>query len=432
MALSLPLPPALRHRRYRLLWFGLLVSMTGSGMQTAAVLWHVNKLTGLPIALGGVGLVRILPVLAFSLVAGAAADAFNRRRLLFLTQGALAVLAACLGWLTLQGRDSLWLIYGIVAASGAIVAFDLPARQALVPNLLPRQILANAFSLNSIAFQVGSIGGPAFAGLVLSRLGIGYAYLVNAASFLAVIAALVLMGPVTQERQNAGGTQEGRLVLAGFVADVREGLRFVARQPIILSSMILDFFATFFSSATTLLPIFAEKILFVDAIGYGWLVAAPAIGSGAVALFLAFRKNIHRQGTTLLTSVLGFGLATIVFGVSRDFWLTFAALVATGATDGVSMIIRNTIRQLQTPDHLRGRMTSINQIFFMGGPQLGELEAGLVAQWLGAPFAVVSGGFGCLLAVLWVAARYSPLRRYDGSEPSPATPLPAAATAGDP
>jgi MFS family permease len=200
-------------------------------------------------------------------------------------------------------------------------------------------------------------------------------------------------------------------------------MRFVGHQPIILSSMLLDFFATFFSSASFLLPIFAKQILGVGAIGYGWLVAAPAIGAGSVATVIALHaRPIRRQGGVLLTAVVGFGLATVVFGLSRQFWLTLAALVLTGATDAVSTIIRNTVRQLQTPDRLRGRMTSVNQLFFMGGPQLGELEAGLVAQWLGPVFSVVSGGIGCLLAAALIAARFPQLGRYDGAEVGAAGP----------
>ena len=408
-------PPALRHRRFRLLWFGLLISVAGTQMQSAAILWHVNQLNPQPIALGAVGLARVLPVIIFSLMAGVAADTFNRRRLLFVTQALLAFLSAALGFLTWLGLYSLAMVYLIVALLGGIATFDLPARQSLVPNLVGRDDLTNAFSLTSIAFQVGSIAGPAIGGIVLAHLGIAYAYWFNAVSYLAVIVALVRMGDVPQERQASDELRAGGPAM--LMRHVLEGLRFVRSQPLILSTMLLDFFATFFSSATALLPIFAREILGVGAIGYGWLVAAPAIGAGSAALVVATRRQIPSQGRTLLVAVTGFGLATIVFGLSRSFWLTFAALALTGVTDGISMIIRNTIRQLRTPDHLRGRMTSVNQIFFMGGPQLGELEAGLVAQLWGVPLSVVTGGIGCLLAVIWVRLRYPQLIHYRGTEP---------------
>src|SRR3990172_9472459 len=197
------LPPALQNRRYRLLWLGLLVSIAGTQMQLAAILWHISEISDQPIALGAVGLVTILPVLLFSLLAGVFADSVNRRRLMFLTQTAMAVLAALLGWATLRHLDSLWLIYIVTAASASVSTFDLPARQSLIPNLVPDSMLTNAFTMNSIAFQLGSIAGPALAGLVLAQLGIGYAYLINAISYLAVIVALVLMGPVDQNLADA-------------------------------------------------------------------------------------------------------------------------------------------------------------------------------------------------------------------------------------
>jgi MFS family permease len=190
-------------------------------------------------------------------------------------------------------------------------------------------------------------------------------------------------------------------------------LRFVFRAPLIRSTMLLDFFATFFSSATALLPIFAQDILQVGAKGYGWLYAAPAVGAVATsAAMVPLTDRIERRGPTLLWAVAGYGLATIIFGISRSFWLTFFCLALTGATDTVSMVIRNIVRQLETPDRLRGRMTGVNMVFFMGGPQLGELEAGAVANWLGASVSVISGGIGCLIATGWVAASTPALRRY--------------------
>ena len=408
-------PPALRHRRFRLLWSGLLISVAGTQMQNAAILWHVNQLSPQPIALGAVGLARVFPVLIFSLVAGVAADTYNRRRLMFVTQAGLALLSALLAVLTWMRLDSLGVVYVIVALLAATATFDLPARQSLVPNLVGREDLTNAFSLTSIAFQVGSIAGPALGGIVLARLGIAFAYAINALTYLAVIVALIRMGDIPQQPMRAEKRETGP---GAFLRNVVEGLRYVRAEPLILSTMLLDFFATFFSSATALLPIFARQILGVDAIGYGWLVAAPAVGAAAAALVVALGRQIPSQGRVLLVSVTGFGVATVIFGLSRAFWLTFAALALTGVTDGISMIIRNTIRQLRTPDELRGRMTSVNQIFFMGGPQLGELEAGVVAQLWGAPLSVVSGGIGCLIAVLWVRLRFPQLLDYHGAEPA--------------
>jgi MFS family permease len=193
----------------------------------------------------------------------------------------------------------------------------------------------------------------------------------------------------------------------------REGLRFVFAQPIVRSTMLLDFAATFFASATALLPIFAQDILHVGAHGYGWLYAAPSVGAALAGLVMAYAiERIERRGAVLLWAVAAYGAATVVFGISQSFWLTLVCLAAVGGADTVSTVIRNIIRQLETPDELRGRMTGVNMIFFMGGPQLGELEAGVVAQLFGAVASVVSGGLGCLLATALVARREPRLRHY--------------------
>ena len=403
---------ALKHRNFRLLWSSQFVSFSGSMMQTAAILWHVSLLVPPEkkgIALGTVGLVRVLPIIAFSLIGGVVADAHDRRRLMLVTQSAMALAAAVLAAITFSGQASVWLIYLFAAIGSAAGSFDSPARQSLVPNLVPREHLPNALSLNAIMFQVAAVLGPSLAGIVIATLGIGWVYALNAISFLAVIAALLRMRDVPVR---AAG-ERGELSLAA----AREGLRFVFAAPLIRSTMLLDFFATFFASPTALLPIFAQDILHVGPQGYGWLYAAPSIGAVATgAIMVRLVDRIDRRGPVLLWSVVGFGLATIAFGLSRSFLLTFFCLALTGATDTVSMVLRNIIRQLATPDRLRGRMTSVNMIFFMGGPQLGELEAGLVAQGFGAPFSVVSGGIGCLIATGWIAWKTPAIRDYQREE----------------
>ena len=379
-------------------------------MQLWALLWHVRLITDQPIALGGIGLARILPVIVFSLVGGAVADSADRRKILFVTQSVMVLEALVLAWLTFTGQITLWQIYLLTAIQATALAFDLPARQALVPNLVPAEDLPNAFSMQSIAFQVGSIVGPALSGLVIAYWGQYYAYLLNGITYLAVIGALLLIGPIPQQTRGSGRIHVN-------LDDIKEGVRFILGQPVILSSMILDFFATFFSSANTLMPIFARDILHVGAVEYGWLSAAQSIGAMMAAAIISQLREIRQQGRTLLLSVVAFGLATIAFGLARSFVGAMIALAFIGASDSVSAIIRNTIRQLQTPDYLRGRMTSINQIFFLGGPQLGEVEAGLVAQLFGAPAAVITGGIGCLLAVGWIARRWPQLTDYNGDEP---------------
>ncbi len=383
-------------------------------MQTWALFWHIRDLTDQPIALGMVGLARILPVIVFSLVAGALADTVNRRKLMFATQTAQALVAILLGALTLRGSITLGMIYLLTAIQAVAVTFDLPTRQALVPNLVPAKDLPNAFSLTSIAQQIGSIAGPALSGLVIASLGQSAVYLINAITFLAVLAALILMGPVAQ--QAPAGTKPA-LNLKG----IREGIQFIVNQPIILSTMVIDFFATFFSSANTLMPIFARDVLGVGVIQYGWLSAAQSIGAVSAALVISQIPIIRRQGPLFLLSVAAFGLSTILFGFSSGFLMAMIALILMGASDSVSTIIRNTIRQLQTPDYIRGRMTSINQIFFMGGPQLGEVEAGVVAQLFSTPAAIITGGIGCLVALAWIVRRWPQLRTFNGDEASPST-----------
>jgi MFS family permease len=406
---------ALQHRNYRLIWIGLLVSMTGSTMQNAALLWHVSLLVPPErkgIALGIVGLVKVVPIIVFSMVSGVVADAWNRRRLMLFTQTGSAIVAMALAWLAVGGVSTVWPVYALAALSAAVATFDLPARQALVPTLVPREHLPNAISLNTIMFQTASVAGPSLGGLLIALGGVAAAYVVNALSFSFVIVALLMMRNVPARQLSEEGSHDD---VSWHAA--REGLRFVFGQPLIRSTMLLDFVATFFSSATALLPIFAQDILKVGAKGYGWLYAAPAIGAVATsAVMIPLTPRIKHRGPVLLWAVAVFGLATVLFGLSRWFWLTFICLAFTGAGDTVSMIIRNIVRQLETPDRLRGRMTGVNMIFFIGGPQLGEFEAGAVANWLGATVSVVSGGLGCLIATGWLAAVTPTLRHYRAEE----------------
>ena len=329
---------------------------------------------------------------------------------MIVTQSMMAALALVLAALTFHGLSAVWPIYVLAACSSAAGAFDLPARQSLVPNLVPPEHLPNAITLNTIMVQVASVAGPALGGMVIATAGVGWVYAINAATFLVVIAALLMMRmPAPDAKPGDGAGVRGNFTIDAAL----EGLRFVFRAPLIRSTMLLDFFATFFSSATALLPIFAQDILHVGARGYGWLYAAPAVGAVvASALMVRGVDLIERRGHVLLASVMVYGAATTAFGLSRMFWLTFACLAATGAADTVSMVFRNLIRQLETPDRLRGRMVGVNMVFFMGGPQLGELEAGLAANAFGPTFAVVTGGIGCVLATAWVAARTPALRAY--------------------
>jgi MFS family permease len=398
---------ALRHRDFRLLWIGQLVSVTGTQMQLVAINWHVYLLTKSPLALGGVGLVRILPIIFCSLVGGVVADAVNRKRLMLATQGSMLACATALAIMTATGLNSIWPIYALTAIASAALAFDNPARQAMLPTLVPAEDFPNAVSLGIVVFNSAMIVGPALAGVLLSIRGPALIYGINAASFIAVIVALLLM------------RADGKPRLVGQIPQIslkalREGLSFVWRTPIIVQTMTLDFIATFFASATALLPIFAAEILNVGARGLGLLAAAPGTGSIVTGLLMARLGVNRKQGKIVIGSVAVYGTATVAFGLSRWFWLSLVMLGLTGAADTVSTVLRQTIRQLVTPDHLRGRMTSVNMIFFMGGPQLGEMEAGAIATLIGATLSVVTGGVGCLLAVASAAWWGRSLWKYEG------------------
>jgi MFS family permease len=406
---------ALTHRNFRLIWLGLLASTTGSMMQNAGLLWHVSLLVTperKALALGMVGLVRVVPIVVFSMLSGVVADAWNRRTLMLLTQTSAALVSLALAALSFRGVTLVWPIYVLAALGAAVGTFDLPARQALVPTLVPRADLPNAISLNAIMFQAASVAGPSIGGIVIAAAGVGWVYVVNALSFGCVILALLLMRGVSGRPERVADAPADEVSLRAAM----EGLKFVFRSPLIRSTMLLDFFATFFSSATALLPIFAQDILGVGATGYGWLYAAPALGAVVMsAIMIPLTSRIVRRGPVLLWAVGGYGAATAMFGVSRWFWLTFSCLAVTGAMDTISMIIRNIVRQLETPDRLRGRMIGVNMVFFQGGPQLGELEAGAVANWLGPVVSVVTGGLGCLIATAWVAMVTPALRHYRSS-----------------
>jgi MFS family permease len=404
------IPPALKSRPFLMYWIGHLISFIGTQMQLWALYWHLRMLTDQPMFISLIGLVRFLPVILLALLAGVVADRFDRRKTTIATQLAQGFAALILGFSTLYGKTSLWMLFGIVGIQSVAVTFDVPARQALIPSLVLKEDLASAYSLTSIGSKVGGILGPTIAGLVIAYLGIHWAYWLNAISYLAVILALIAMGNVQHIAKKKPEEMQG------VVLNMRAGIEFIKNSPIILSVMTIDFFGTFFSSAKTLLPFVATDILHVGPIQYGWLSASQSIGTVMTGIYLSQKRNLRRQGLLISVSIIAFGLATILFGFSTSFWLTMLALMLIGIFDGLSSIIRNTMRQILTPDAMRGRMMSISQIFFKGGPQLGEVESGLVAQILGVPFAIISGGVGCVLASLIVVKKNPKLWKFDEAE----------------
>ena len=376
-------------------------------MQFVAINWHIYLLTKSAFALGLVGLFRGVPIIVCSLAGGVVADAFDRKRTMVVTQTVMLLTAALLTAQTLAGLKNVWPIYLLSALSAAAQAFDTPARQALMPTLVPEEDFPNAVSLGIIVFNIAIILGPAIAGFILAETGPAIIYGFNALSFLAVIGAVIAM-----RTSGKPDLQRGRREALSFGA-LKEGLRFVWQTPIIVQTMTLDFAATFFASATLLLPIFAQERLHVGARGYGFLAAAPAIGSVLTALVMARVGSFRKQGRLVVASVAVFGVATAGFGVSTVYWLSLLMLAITGAADTVSTVLRQTIRQLVTPNQLRGRMTSVNMMFFMGGPQLGELEAGSLAALIGAPLSVVVGGLGSLICAAIAAVKSKSLMEFE-------------------
>jgi MFS family permease len=411
---------SLKYRDFRSLWVAQLISLTGSQMQAAAIDWHVYLLTRSPLALGMVGLSRVIPIVTFSLPGGVVADRYDRKRVMLATQLTMTAVAATLGLLTLTGHETLLSLYLLTAMTSAAGSFDNPARQALVPRLVPREVLPGALAMNLTMFHVGMIMGPALAGVLIAAAGEGtrglaWIYLSNAASFLVVVGTLLAMR-ASGKVESTGAKPESP------VESLRQGLQFVFTTPVMVWTMALDFVATFFSGANSLLPIFADQVLKVGAFGFGWLRAAPALGALVGSIYTSIKPIPARQGRVLLSAVAAYGLATVVFGLSRSYVLTLFALAATGLADLVSTVVRQIVRQTITPDAMRGRMTSVNMIFFMGGPQLGELEAGLVASLfasaaIGASVSVVSGGLATMLAVALVAWRGKIVRDYGADSP---------------
>jgi len=395
---------ALRSRDFRLLLAGQLVSLTGTQMQQVAVVWQLYLLTGSPLALGMLGLFRVAPIALFALGGGVLADAFDRRKLMLLTQSALALVSATLAVLAHAQKTTPAALYALAFVAGAATAFDSPARQALIPRLVDKSQLSNALSLYVTVFQVGTIAGPALGGLLLATTGPTFIYVVDVLSYGVVIGALLAL----RHRHTGRG---GSPISLGAIA---EGLRFLRGAPIIWSTMLLDFVATFFAGSLLLLPIFADQLLHVGPRGLGFLYAAQPVGAALTGAALSSMRAIRRQGPAVLWSVAVYGASIALFGLSPWFWVSFLLLAVSGAADMVSAVIRNIVRQSLTPDELRGRMSSVVMIFFMGGPQLGEVEAGAVARFFGARFAVASGGALCVLAVAAAALLVPQLRRYEG------------------
>src|ERR1700694_639068 len=393
---------ALRFRDFRFLLVGIFFAGLGSQMITVAIGWELYERTGSALALGIVGLVLVIPVFVLSLPAGQFIDRFNRKRIVIWSQVVLVFCSLGLTALSLT-HGPLPLIYGCLLLYGCAVAFDRPASAILVAQIVPKYAFENAATCESSTGQLASVLGPALGGLLIALLkSAALVYALNAGAALIFIILLFFLRLNQQKAYSVEATTFGAMV---------EGLRFLKSSQIILAAITLDMFAAFLGGAVTLLAIFAKDILHVGSSGLGWLRAAPAIGALGMSFVTAHMPPLKKAGRTLLLVVACFGVATVVFGISRVFWLSLVTLLMLGAMDNISVVIRSTLLLTRTPDALRGRITAINFIFIGASNELGGFESGLAAQLFGPVIAVAAGGVGTVLVVLCVALIWPEMRR---------------------
>jgi MFS family permease len=393
---------ALRIANYRHYALGWMICVIGQQMQSIAIGWQLFHLAGGGrrgnLWQGWAGGVQAVPVILLALISGHLADRFDRRKMLLITQAAAAVFSVGLAAASYL-HASAGLLFLFLGLSAAAQAVGWPARSALLPQLVPDAVFANAATWNSSMFQIASVVGPALGGLIVA-FSTTSAYLIDALCGVAFLALLALLhpAPVARRREPAS------------IKSVLAGAKFVRDSKLILATITLDLFAVLLGGATYLIPSFAADILHVGAVGFGWLRAAPAFGAFAMALVIAHRPPMQHAGRSLLWAVAGFGLATIGFALSRSFLLSFVMLLLTGAFDNVSVVIRNTLVQMLTPEHMRGRVSAVNSVFIGASNEIGGLESGLTGYWLGAVASVLYGGIGTIVVVLGVSALWPEIR----------------------
>lgn len=383
----------LRNGNYRRFLLAGMAATVGGQMQGVAVGWELYERTGSPTALGLVGLAQVVPVLLLAIPAGHAADRYDRKHQVVVAHAVSAL--ASLGLAALSAaRGPVALVYLCLVLTGVGQAVAMPARWALLPQVVPAALVGRAVTWNSSSWQVASVAGPALGGLVIALTGgATWAYVGDAACALLGVGLMATIRPRPYARDFEP------VSLGSLMA----GLRFVFGTELILATITLDLFAVLLGGATALLPIYARDVLHIGPTGLGWLRAAPSIGAFTMALVLAHRPPLRRAGPAMLLAVAGFGAATVVFGLSKNPYLSFAMLLLTGALDNISVVVRATLVQVLTPDAMRGRVSAVNAIFIGSSNELGEFESGMAARFFGATAAVVGGGVGTVLVVLAVA-----------------------------
>jgi MFS family permease len=393
---------AFRHRNYRLFFFGQLVSLSGTWMQSVAQSWLVYKLTGSAVMLGFVGFSNQIPVFLLASLGGAIADKYNRHRILIFTQTAAMILAFVLALLTLTNLIEVWHVFAIAALLGVANAFDIPTRQAFITDMVGREDLINAIALNSSMFNGARIVGPAIAGILIAAVGEGWAFFGNAVSYIAVIAGLLLMTIASEKRAPVKGSALQNIV---------EGFSFVGKTaPVRALLLLLGFISLIGTPYAVLMPIFADQILNTGASGLGTLMGASGVGALVGAIALAMRKSIKGLGYWVAFASGGFGASLILFSLSSAFWISALLLVPVGFFMMIQMASSNTLVQSMVPDELRGRVMAVYSMMFMGMAPFGALIAGSIASHLGAPVTVRIGGAVCILGAIIFGLRLPVLR----------------------
>jgi MFS family permease len=391
-------------RRYLLV---RLLTTASSEMQSVAVGWQIYSITHRPLDLGLAGLAQFLPAVCLFLLAGHVSDRVPRKRILLACVIAFSVCSGLLLLLAVRQVSGPYPIYAVLLLNGTVRAFNAPAAQSFLPLILPRDVFANAVTWNSSAFQVATIAGPMIGGLLYGITGNPkFVYGLAMAAYLAGAWALSGVRPPTLERPESA--EPAALVLAG--------LRYIWRNKMVLGAISLDLFAVLLGGAVALLPVYAREVLNVGAAGLGLMRSAPGIGAVLTSVTIAHWPLRRRAGLAMFWCVCGFGLFTVIFGLSRNLALSVAMLLLLGASDTVSVIVRSTMIQLSTPDSMRGRVSAVNMVFIGASNEVGQFESGLTAHWFGAVPAVVLGGVGTIFIVCLWAWLFPGLRRLDRLE----------------
>ncbi|AFZ59603.1 MFS transporter [Anabaena cylindrica FACHB-243] len=392
---------AMRFRDYRLFSIGRVLLFTGGQMQTVALGWELYERTNSAMVLGLIGLAQVVPMIALTLITGHVADKNDRKKITLFSILLLALCSIALAVISFN-KGAVFLVYGCLLLTGVARAFLKPAGDALMWQLIPMSAFTNAATWNSSSFQLASVIGPALGGFSIAIFGSAtWVYILSA---IAALSCFFLTATIKPQKTNF---KKEPISLKSLAA----GAEFVWNNQLILAAITLDLFAVLLGGAVALLPVFAKDILQVGPVELGYLQAAPSIGALSMAALLVYLPPIRKAGPALLWSVVGFGIVTIIFGLSRWVWLSLLMLALSGALDSISVVIRHTLVQIRTPDHLRGRVAAINSVFISASNELGGFESGLTAALFGPVLSVVGGGIGTILVVVATAMIWPDIRK---------------------